>query len=216
MSGAWVAFARTGNPNHALLPKWEPFAAASRQTMIFGHECRLLADPYFPRHQHIPEGLLLKLRITYDYAVRNGEWLMPYAVSGPEREEWVEGISDPGFIELPASVWPVARRAGRGFTIQFVNFSGLHEGLRWDEEHSAPSPRREIPVRVRLPHGWGLIRASNTEPALVLRIEAGGQVLILVPEINLTPQFLQRPPTPQRTTAPASVGAEDEDEESFE
>ena len=24
-------------------------------------------------------------------------------------------------------------------------------------------------VRVRLPHGWGLIRASNTQPALVLR-----------------------------------------------
>ena len=27
-------------------------------------------------------------------------------------------------------------------------------------------------VRVRLPHGWGLIRASNTQPALVLRLEA--------------------------------------------
>ena len=27
-------------------------------------------------------------------------------------------------------------------------------------------------VRVRLPHGWGLIRASNTQPALVLRFEA--------------------------------------------
>jgi para-nitrobenzyl esterase len=46
MSGAWVAFARTGNPNHALLPKWEPFTAASRQTMMFGRECRLLNDPY--------------------------------------------------------------------------------------------------------------------------------------------------------------------------
>jgi para-nitrobenzyl esterase len=46
MSGAWVAFARTGNPNHALLPKWEPFAVASRQTMMFGPECRLLNDPY--------------------------------------------------------------------------------------------------------------------------------------------------------------------------
>ena len=27
-------------------------------------------------------------------------------------------------------------------------------------------------VRVKLPHGWGLIRASNTQPALVLRVEA--------------------------------------------
>jgi phosphomannomutase/phosphoglucomutase len=27
-------------------------------------------------------------------------------------------------------------------------------------------------VRVRFPEGWGLIRASNTQPALVLRAEA--------------------------------------------
>jgi phosphomannomutase/phosphoglucomutase len=27
-------------------------------------------------------------------------------------------------------------------------------------------------VRVRFPGGWGLIRASNTQPALVLRFEA--------------------------------------------
>jgi phosphomannomutase/phosphoglucomutase len=27
-------------------------------------------------------------------------------------------------------------------------------------------------VRVQFPHGWGLIRASNTQPALVLRFEA--------------------------------------------
>jgi phosphomannomutase/phosphoglucomutase len=28
-------------------------------------------------------------------------------------------------------------------------------------------------ARVRFPHGWGLVRASNTQPALVLRFEAG-------------------------------------------
>jgi para-nitrobenzyl esterase len=62
MSGAWVAFARTGNPNHALLPKWEPFAVASRQTMIFGHECRLLADPY--REERLAVGQALRDRST--------------------------------------------------------------------------------------------------------------------------------------------------------
>jgi len=46
MSGAWVAFARTGNPNHALLPKWEPFAADTRKTMMFGNNCRVVDDPY--------------------------------------------------------------------------------------------------------------------------------------------------------------------------
>ena len=46
MSGAWASFARSGNPNHALLPKWQPFTAASRQTMMFGRDCRILNDPY--------------------------------------------------------------------------------------------------------------------------------------------------------------------------
>jgi len=57
MSGAWVAFARTGNPNHVLLPKWEPFAGASRQTMMFGHECRLINDPYHEERLAVGQAL---------------------------------------------------------------------------------------------------------------------------------------------------------------
>jgi len=46
MSSAWVAFARTGNPNHKGLPKWEPFSADKRATLIFNNECRAVNDPY--------------------------------------------------------------------------------------------------------------------------------------------------------------------------
>jgi para-nitrobenzyl esterase len=46
MSSAWVAFARSGNPNTRLLPKWEPFTAEKRATMIFNNECRASEDPY--------------------------------------------------------------------------------------------------------------------------------------------------------------------------
>src|SRR5207247_5042801 len=46
MSGAWVAFARTGNPNHAGIPTWKPFTADSRATLIFNRECRGINDPY--------------------------------------------------------------------------------------------------------------------------------------------------------------------------
>jgi para-nitrobenzyl esterase len=46
MSSAWVAFARSGDPNHKLLPKWEPFSAEKRSTMIFNTECRAVNDPY--------------------------------------------------------------------------------------------------------------------------------------------------------------------------
>jgi len=46
MSAAWAAFARTGNPNHKGLPKWQPFDANQRATMIFNNECRAVNDPY--------------------------------------------------------------------------------------------------------------------------------------------------------------------------
>jgi para-nitrobenzyl esterase len=46
MSSAWVAFARTGNPNHKGLPKWQPFTGEQRATMIFNNECRAVNDPY--------------------------------------------------------------------------------------------------------------------------------------------------------------------------
>ncbi len=46
MSGAWTAFARTGDPNHALLPAWAPFDDMRRATMVFNDECRLVDDPH--------------------------------------------------------------------------------------------------------------------------------------------------------------------------
>jgi para-nitrobenzyl esterase len=46
MSSAWVAFARTGNPNHAGLPKWAPYDNTRRATMIFNDQCKLVDDPH--------------------------------------------------------------------------------------------------------------------------------------------------------------------------
>jgi para-nitrobenzyl esterase len=46
MSAAWVAFARSGNPNHKGLPKWEPFTTPQRATMIFNNECKGVNDPF--------------------------------------------------------------------------------------------------------------------------------------------------------------------------
>jgi para-nitrobenzyl esterase len=45
MSGAWVNFARTGNPNHAGLPSWPAYTAKERATMYFDTPCQVRNDP---------------------------------------------------------------------------------------------------------------------------------------------------------------------------
>jgi para-nitrobenzyl esterase len=46
MGAAWVAFARSGNPSHPGIPRWQPFTNASRETMVFNNETRLVNDPW--------------------------------------------------------------------------------------------------------------------------------------------------------------------------
>jgi para-nitrobenzyl esterase len=48
VSGAWAAFARTGNPNTADTPKWPTYTAAERATMIINNEWKVVNDP---RHE---------------------------------------------------------------------------------------------------------------------------------------------------------------------
>ena len=45
MAAAWVAFAKTGNPNDKALPPWPPYDAQTRATMIFGKQTRVENDP---------------------------------------------------------------------------------------------------------------------------------------------------------------------------
>ena len=44
-ASAWVAFAKTGNPNNPKIANWAPYDAAKRATMIFDHDTRLESDP---------------------------------------------------------------------------------------------------------------------------------------------------------------------------
>jgi para-nitrobenzyl esterase len=45
MSQTWRAFARTGDPNHEGLPRWEPYDTERRPTMLFDMPARLEYDP---------------------------------------------------------------------------------------------------------------------------------------------------------------------------
>lgn len=44
VSDAWIAFARTGDPNTPKLPRWTPFNA-TRPTMVINNESKLVNDP---------------------------------------------------------------------------------------------------------------------------------------------------------------------------
>ena len=44
MSSAWVAFARTGNPNNSKLPHWPAYSLRSRPNMAFDVKSRIVED----------------------------------------------------------------------------------------------------------------------------------------------------------------------------
>jgi para-nitrobenzyl esterase len=45
VSGAWVAFARTGDPNTSGLPRWPAYTASVRPTMVFDNVSAVVNDP---------------------------------------------------------------------------------------------------------------------------------------------------------------------------
>jgi para-nitrobenzyl esterase len=46
VSAAWVAFARTGNPNTKLAPHWDTFDTTKRAVMVINDEWKLVNDPH--------------------------------------------------------------------------------------------------------------------------------------------------------------------------
>jgi len=45
MSNAWIAFARSGDPNHNGLPAWSAYDPNTRATMLFNDACEVVNDP---------------------------------------------------------------------------------------------------------------------------------------------------------------------------
>jgi para-nitrobenzyl esterase len=45
VSGAWLAFARSGNPSVSGLPPWTAFNSRDRATMVFDNDSRVVNDP---------------------------------------------------------------------------------------------------------------------------------------------------------------------------
>ena len=59
VSDAWIAFARTGNPNTPKLPHWPAFTEEQRSTMVFNNTSKVVNDPL--REQRLAMFRALKL-----------------------------------------------------------------------------------------------------------------------------------------------------------
>jgi dextranase len=154
-----------------------------------GEEARLLADPYFPKHEGISPDLRAGLRRLADFAVRNGEWLRPYALPTKDKEAWSEGELDPAFITTGDPLMIVARRYPGSLVVQLVNFTGLNSHQRWDESHSAPAPCKDVLIRIQMPQRPARIFWDCPEEARgsqILSFEYSDGILTTrIPQINL-------------------------------
>jgi para-nitrobenzyl esterase len=57
MSDAWIAFAKTGNPNHPGMPKWGAVTPTGAETMIFDMPTRFSNDPDSAERQALKAAL---------------------------------------------------------------------------------------------------------------------------------------------------------------
>jgi dextranase len=124
---------------------------------------RLLADPYFPKHQPLAAELRTTLRRYYDFAVRYEAWLGPAAPLSASHGDASRSLRGPSGdapeirVDAPDGIWSVCRAAGDWLIVCLVNMTGLDEP-RWDEPQPEPTPQTDVSIRIRSPwpvgHAW--------------------------------------------------------------
>ena len=155
-----------------------------------GEETRLLADPYFPKHEEIPPDLHSELRRLSDFAVRNGEWLRPYTLTLAEKEVWSQGELSLPSITTDGILWTVARRYPETLAIQLINFTGLDSQQRWDEAHADPTPCENTSINIQISQRPSKIywdTPEQTQGFQELRFEYhDGRLAFQIPQIKYT------------------------------
>lgn len=115
-----------------------------------GEHGRMLADPYFPKHEAIDDDLGAALRRYYDFAVRYENLLMLDTTDTTvESAERIAGdgvtISRDGRAD---TVWAIVRQGADRDVISLINLCGV-DSVSWTEELvEGPTPVRAFSVRI--------------------------------------------------------------------
>lgn len=143
-----------------------------------GEEQRLLADPYFPKHQPLDTPTLAALRRYHDFQVRYAEWLGPSAAHLE-----LEDISAPAGVEI------TCRESESGLAVCLVNLGSAPDPF-WTE--AQPFPPVQTAIEVSLPVRRPVARvlaASPDGPDLSARLVAfqhkDGRLRVSLPELRV-------------------------------
>jgi dextranase len=142
-----------------------------------GEAGRLLADPYFPKHQAIGPELRRILRNSYDFAIRYGELIGPAAADEPHRT-----------ITTQPGIWTTGRSCPGWLAVNLVNMSGLGEP-RWDEPLSEPFVHNSLAVRITCPEPvdqvwWASPDRDEIDLEPLAFRAGGGEISVTLPELK--------------------------------
>jgi dextranase len=152
--------------------------ASGGSRIELGEQGRLLADPYFPKHQPISSDLATRLRRYWDLAVRYSELLFD-SQPAPSGDFQVEG---------PEDVWIIPRYAPGWLLVSLVNMRGLAE-MRWDQKHPPPQPLENAEVRVGTHHSiarvwWIDPDGPSAQPRAGEWSNENGHAVVRVPKLS--------------------------------
>lgn len=143
-----------------------------------GEDARLLANPYFPKHEAPGAELDTALRRYWDVAVRYGDILFD---GDPTR-----GVDFQA--EAPEGIWTIPHRTKDWVVLSLVNLRGVGDA-RWDRQHRPPDPIRDAEIRLRsrrsIARVWWVDPDGPSAKARSLGCKAtDGGAVVHVPELS--------------------------------
>ena len=143
-----------------------------------GENGRLLADPYFPKHEEIEEPFSETLRRQIELIIRYEEWISPL----------IE-VSAAPLLHIPHGVMPFFRKTKAGYCLSLVNIDGKQE-LHWNEEHPAPEIKKAFTVDIELSEEMENVwlvspDVESISPLALEFVKTSGIVSVQVPKLEI-------------------------------